>query len=182
MSKITRSMLSSVFFAIAAAVYSPVEAQQRCVSYDVMTYDLHRSGQTLQLKGDVTTRAPEENPDAQTAARLEIFGNISSGRWTMVNIMEDGQACLSNRGTIFFNEAADPDSEPKVTRFGAFARHGNGDASNQAFEVFAHPETGRWMMTVRTTDRRSSLVIGGNNFEALHRPSYAPITNINFER
>jgi hypothetical protein len=180
MRKSIRSILGSASMAVAAVVYSPAEAQQRCVSYDVMTYDLQRSGQTLQLKGDVTVRPAEEAPDPQLVTRLEIFGNTLTGRWTMVHITNDNRACLNNSGTIFFNEAAQHNPEPIVTRFGAFARHGNGDGSNQAFEIFAHPETGRWAMTLRTTNRSSSTVIGGNNFEAPRLPPYAPVTNIAF--
>lgn len=181
MSKSIKSILSGAFLAASIAIPSIAAAQQRCVPYDIMTYDLQRSGQTLQLKGDVTTRSPQEPSEAPVITRLEFFGNTLSGRWTMLHITEDNTACLNNSGTIFFNEAVQSNSDSGVTRFGAFARHGNGNGSNQAFEVFAHPETGRWMITVRTTERRSSLVIGGNNFSAPQLEPYAPVANISFE-
>ena len=165
-----RGTLTGIALASCFAASAMAEDGQRCASENVLIYDLQSHGETLQSRGDVTS-----DPEVHS---IEMYANSDTGRWTLVELKDGGEACVYKVGAIFFNEGAQNGDGEKTLRQGAMALHGNGDGSNEAFEFFAHQATGRWFLSRRTSETKSEVVLAGNNYREEHNLPYQPNVRI----
>ena len=152
--------------ALMTAFASAAVAQdQRCAPENILEYDLNKKGMTLQSYGNVS---------GEEGHRIELYANSDTGRWTLMEVKPDEDACFYQIGAIFFHEGEQEDDGEKTLRQSAMAYHANGDGGNEAFEFFAHQETGRWFLSRRTSAIKSTVVLAGDKYTEENNPPYQP--------
>ena len=166
--------LTALCGAALMAFASVAEAQeQRCAPLNILEYDLQKTGQSFQSGGDVASEFEDH--------RMEIYANSDTGQWTMVETKAGEDACFYSLGGIFFHEGPQEGDGFKALRQSALARHGYGDGNNEAFELFVHEGTDRWVLTRRISEDKSEIVMAGRNYKEENNSPVQPIQRVNFE-
>lgn len=147
--------------------------ERRCAPYDILEYDLQRKGLSLQSTGSVASDTENHS--------IELYANSDTGAWTIMELQGDEEPCFYQIGAVFFHESPAEEEGLKTFRQSALARHGKGDDTNAAYELYAHMSTGRWFLSRRTSPEKSEIILAGDEYTEINRTPYAPIQNIGFE-
>lgn len=150
---------------VSAFANVAIAQDQRCAPESVLQYDLNRDGLTLQSYGDIS---------GEDGHRIELYANSDTGRWTLMEIKPQEDACFYRIGAIFFHEGEQAGDGAQTNRQSAMAYHANGDGGNEAFEFFAHEATGRWFLSRRISATESEVVLAGDNYAEENNPPYQP--------
>ena len=153
------------------SAFSAAAQEQRCAPYDILEYDLHSEGQTLQSLGQVNSEDKNH--------KIEMYGNTETGQWTLVENRGEENSCFYSVGTVFFIEDPRDTDNKNAARHSAMARHGSGNASNEAYEFFAHQGTGRWFLSRRISETKSTVVLAGDGYEEYNSPPFEPVRRVN---
>lgn len=165
-----RGMIAGLGLGILPVFSGAAQAQEnRCAPFDILQYDLQREGQTIQSRGTITT-----SPDIPDH-RFELYGNTYTSQWTLVEFKGEEDPCFYKVGSIFFNENAQEGDGEITNRQSGMARHGNGDGSNEMFELYVNEGTNRWVMTRRISETKADIILAGSHYEEYNSAPFNPV-------
>ncbi len=135
-----------------------------------------------ELPCDAATLSEPGVPTYLTSHSFQMFANIDSGDWTLLNVFKATtysqygeytitKACHIAQGSIYFNQGdGAPKDKSGLSLQSIMALRANDDENNEGYSVFLDEQTGNWEIRRQTsgTDAEPEVFMSGDNYEEIN--------------